>query len=194
MTSTELEREILERLRTAELLPLLEESDSQFLEFPDGFFVELVLNDGSRLVDVERVGRELREELRKQGIDLDILVRALWRVEAIGDPFPARGALGGIKGALAVPVILASGKATTQVEVDVGLFAIEEIRRRIKGKSLGENDAVREVVKEFIEMQLSLGGESYWKPDPRRPEELSEGALLYLFGHTSVAQNLGLQG
>lgn len=194
MTSTELERLIREKLEAAGLLPLLDEYKSQFLEFPDGLFAELVLNDGSRLVDVERLARELRDSLKRQMVDLDVIVRPIWTVKAVGDPSPARGASGGVRAALVVPVVLTSGNSTREVEVDVGLLAVDEIKRRIAGKGLDEKDAVKEVVREFIVMQLSLGGESYWNPDPQHREEVSEGALLYLFRHTPVAQNLGIQG
>ena len=60
MTSTELERVVREKLKAAGLSEAIDEHGSQFLEFPDGLFAELVLNDGSKLVDVERVARELR--------------------------------------------------------------------------------------------------------------------------------------
>lgn len=189
MTSTELERLIREKLEAAGLLQMLDEDKSQFLEFPDGLFAELVLTDGSKLVDVERIGREARESLKKQGIDLDVIVRAVWAVREVGDPQPTRG---GIRAALAVPVTLVSGYSMRQVEVDVGLLAVDEIKRKIKGKSLDERVAVKEVVKEFVEMQLALGGESYWDPIRYPQQDLGEGALLYLFMHTSVAGTLGL--
>ena len=193
MTSTELERLIKKKLEGSELLPVLDEYKSQFLEFPDGLFAELVLNDGSKLLDVERIGREVRESLKKQGVDLDVMVRSNWTVTEVGDPCRAIGASGGLKAAWRIPITLTSGDSVRKVEVDVGLLAVDEIKRRIEGKGLDENAAVKEVVKEFVEMQLSLGGESYWDPIRYPQQELSEGALLYLFGHSSVAQNLGIQ-
>jgi len=194
MTSTELERLIKKKLEGSELLPVLDEYKSQFLEFPDGLFAELVLNDGSKLLDVERIGREVRESLKKQSVDLDFIVRSNWVVSEVGDPCPAIGGSGGLKAAWGrVPITLTSGNSVRTVEVDVGLRAVDEIKHRIEGKGLDEKAAVKEVVKEFVEMQLSLGGESYWDPIRDPQQELNEGALLYLFGHSSVAQNLGIQ-
>lgn len=194
MTSTELEHLIREKLAATGLLKILDEDKSQFLEFPDGLFAELVLTDGSRLADVERIGREVRESLKKQNIDVDVIARALWSVKEVGDPQPARGASGGIRAAWAVPVTLVCGSSMRNVEVDVGLLAVDEIKRKIKGKSLDESVAIKEVVKEFVEMQLALGGESYWDPVRYPQQDLSQGALLYLFMHTSVAEILGLRG
>jgi hypothetical protein len=194
MTSTELERLIKKTLEESGLLPVLDEYKSQFLEFPDGLFAELVLNDGSKLLDVESIGREIRESLKKQGVDLDVMVRSNWTVTEVGDPCPATGASGGLKAAWGrVPITLTSGNSVRKVEVDVGLRAVDEIKQRIEGKGLDEKAAVKEVVKEFVEMQLSLGGESYWDPIRDPQQELSEGALLYLFGHSSAARNLGTQ-
>jgi hypothetical protein len=188
MTSSELEALVRDRLKAEGLLPVFDEHKSQFLEFPDGLFAELVLSDGSKLIDVERIGRELRDSLKKQDVDLDVIVRSVWSVKEVGDPRPARSRM-----AWAVPVTLASGDSTRDVEVDVGLFAVEEIRQKIKGRGLSESAAVKEVVREFVELQLSLGGESYWDPIRYPQQELNEGALTYLFMHTPVAQNLGIQ-
>lgn len=194
MSSSELEGIAKGKLRDEGLLGVLDEHKSQFLEFPDGLFAELVINDGSKLVDVERIGREVRELLKARGVELDVIVRSTWRVKEVGDPQPARGASGGLRAAWAVPVVLASGNATRDVEVDVGLLAVDGIKRKIQGKGLNEGAAVKEVVREFVELQLSLGGESYWDPIRYPQQELNESALLYLFMHTPVAQNLGIQG
>src|ERR1700680_2516880 len=91
MTPTELEKAIREELRKAGLLGIVDEYKSQFLEFPDGLFAELVLKDGSNLVEVERIGRELQESLRKNGVELDVIVRSTWAVANVDDPRPAIG-------------------------------------------------------------------------------------------------------
>ena len=205
MTASELEVVIRGRLREAGLLAVVDEYKSQFLEFPDGLFAELVLSDGSKLVDTERIGREIRDSLKKQSVDLDVVVRSIWTVKEIGDPSdwvekevidpraPSGVSWPFIK-VRAVPVVLTSGSATREVEVDVVLSAVDEIKRRIEGQGLDEKDAVKKVVREFVDMQLSLGGESYWDPIRYPQQELSEGALLYLFGHWPVEQNSGIQG
>lgn len=190
MTATELEGLIRQRLTAAGLWQLVDQHKSQFLEFPDGLFAEIVIDDGSKLTDVERVGREIRESLKKEAnTDLDVIVRSLWTVTKVGDP-----PYGNQIGVWRVPVALASGAATRAVEVDVPYPVVLSIRERVAGKGLDETTAVKEVVREFVEMELALGGESYWDPIQKRTREINGSALSYLFMHTSVAQNLGIQG
>jgi hypothetical protein len=194
MTSSELENLIRARLQSAHLLQVLDEFKSQFLEFPDGFFVELVLTDGAQLVDVERIGREVRELLRKQNIDLDVIVRAIWTVKEVGDPATPADASGNLLlGRWRVPVALESGGLTQQVQVDVLYTVVLDLKNKIAGKGWSEASAVKEVVREFIEMELSLGGESYWDPIRDSRQEINGNALSYIFMHTPVAQTLGIQ-
>jgi len=188
MTSTEMERLIREKLGAAGLLLVLDEYKSQFLEFPDGLFAELVLTDGSKLLEVERIGREVRESLKKQNVDLDVIVRSVWIVKEIANP-----PYGSPLGVWRIPVILASGSETRAVEVDVQYDVVLDIKNRIAEKALDETSAVKEVVREFIEMELSLGGESYWDPIRYPQREINGSALSYLFLHTPVAQNLGIR-
>jgi hypothetical protein len=191
MTSTELERRIRGELVVAGLVQLLDESKSQFLEFPDGLFAEVVFSDGSRLVEAERILRELRESLKNQGIELEAIVRCTWVVQNVGDPRPAISVSGGIRAAWNFPATLISGRATTEVEVDVTLLAIDAIKRKLKESSeqVEEKAAMKEVVKEFIKLQLSFGGESYWDPIRYPKQELNDAALLYLFGHSAVGKS-----
>jgi hypothetical protein len=193
MTSTELERLIREKLEVAGLLQVLDEYKSQFLEFPDGLFAELVLNDGSKLVDVERIAREVRDEVKKQGIDVDVIVRSIWSVKEIGNPGPATAPSGGLMTAWRVPVALESGGARRDVQVDVSYGVVLEIKQRIAGKGVDETSAVKEIVREYIEIELSRGGESYWDPIRYPQQEINGNALAYLFMHTPVAENLGIQ-
>lgn len=194
MTSTELENLIRIKLDSSGLLHVVDEFKSQFLEFPDGFFVELVLTDGAKLVDVERIGREVRELLRKQSVDLDVIVRAIWAVKKVGDPTTPADSSGNPQlGRWRVPVTLASGGRTQQIEVDVLYSVVLDLKNRITGKGWNETSAVKEVVREFVEMELSLGGESYWDPIRDPKQEINGNALSYLFMHTPVAQTLGIQ-
>jgi len=194
MTSSELENLIRAKLQDSRLLQVVDEFKSQFLEFPDEFFVELVITDGAKLVDVERIAREMRESLRKQSIDLDVIVRAIWTVREVGDPCTPADASGNPQlGRWRVPVTLASGGLTQQVEVDVLYTVVLDLKNRIAGKGWSEASAVKEVVREFIEMELSLGGESYWDPIRYSKREINGSALSYLFMHTPVAHTLGIQ-
>jgi hypothetical protein len=188
MTATELEMVIREELAKAGLWELVNQRKSQFLEFPDGLFAEIVLGDGSRLTDVERVGRGVRESLSKRGIEVDVIVRSIWAVQSVGD---ARLASGVFRGAWSFPAILASGGLTTDVEVEVTLLAVDEIKRKLKVSTepVDESAGIKEVVKEFLKLQLSFGGESYWDPIRNPKQELNDSALLYLFGHSPVGQH-----
>ena len=189
MTSTEVERLIREELVAAGLWQTVDQYKSQFLEFPDGFFAEIVLTDGSKLVDVGSVVRQVEENLRKQGTELDVIVRSIWTVKEIGEP-PYGNQLGRFR----VPVTLTSGAETRKIDVDVLYEVVLDIKNRIAGKGLAETSAIKEVVREFVEMELALGGESYWDPIQYPRREINESALSYLFMHTSVAQSLGTQG
>jgi len=193
MTSTEVEKLIRDALTTAGLWGSVDQYKSQFLEFPDGFFAEIVLNEGSKLVDAEGVVRQVEESLRKQGTELDAIVRATWTVKEIGNPAAARGASGGIRAAWAVPATLVSGNLERQVEVDVLYSVVLDLKQKLAGKVLDETSAVKEVVREYLEMELSRGGESYWDPIRYPRQEINGSALLYLFMHTPVAASLGIQ-
>lgn len=185
MTSTEVEKLIQEALTAAGLWQEVDQHKSQFLEFPDGLFTEIVLNDGSKLVDAERVVRDVEASLRKQGTELSVIVRSIWTVQSVEEPRyfgdPAKAAW---------PATLVSGGLTTRVEVNVTLGAIQEIRRHsgASGKPQDETAAVREVVREFLKLQLSLGGVSRWDPLQDREQELNEAALLYLLDHSTVGK------
>lgn len=191
MTGTELERTIREALTKAGLLEMVNQHKSQYLEFPDGLFAELVLDDGSRLTDVERVGREVRDTLSKQGVELDVIVRATWAVESIGDLRPSIDISEDIRIASVFPVTLVSGGATTRVEVAMTPPVVLGIRNRLlnsSAKSLDEIAVMKEVVREFLNLELALGGASYWDPKRYPKRELNEAALDYLFLNSAVGK------
>jgi hypothetical protein len=190
MTASELEKAIREQLEKDGLWQLVDQRKSQFLEFPDGLFAEIVLGDGSELAAAESVVRELRESLEKQGIELDAIVRSTWTVQNVGDPRPAISVTGGIRAAWSFPATLVSGDLTKEIEVDVTMLAVDAIKRKVKEsvENVDEKAAMKEVVKEFLKLELSFGGESYWDPMRYPKQELNDSALLYLFGHSPVGQ------
>ena len=49
MRTAELETTFRDKLEQAGLVAAMNEEKSQFLDLPDGFFAEIVLNDGSKL-------------------------------------------------------------------------------------------------------------------------------------------------
>jgi len=198
MTSTELEKLVREELQSAGLWAVMEQNECQFLEFPDGLFAELVLKDGSRLVEVEGVAQGLRERLRKQSVELDVIVRALWNVEDVQHAGTALSSTGQFRlDTEAFVATLASGTAKTTVEVQVTKAAWEEIMAKLcaslptgGGDSVSERNLVMRVVREFLAFQLSLGGSNYWNPVRSKTLELNELALQYLLWHSPSAQAL----
>ena len=78
MTSFELGNLIKDRLASIGLSQYLDDAREQYLEFPDGFFAEVVLKDGSKLFEAQRLVNSIEEELRKRGVELNAIVRATW--------------------------------------------------------------------------------------------------------------------
>lgn len=199
MTSTELEKLTETEFSGAGLWKVINQNESQFLEFPDGLFAELVVDDASTLVDIDRAAQEIRERLRQRSIELDVIVRAHWKIEEVlhvGTSYTA----GTPRLAESFLATLASGKSKTKVEVDVTHPVWRGITTQVPGSlpecsfgeigkpSAEETNLVRHVVMEFLDFQLSLGGANYWDPVRNRKLELNESALQYLLDHNTVGQ------
>jgi len=185
MTSFELGNLIKRRLGDAGLLGQdLNEGEEQYLEFPEGFFAEIVLNDGSKLPIAERAVKSAEEELRKQGIRLDAIVRARWELasveKAVTYPVPGTGQR--------FAVTLRSGAGECKVTVNVTSGADNNLYAAFRNGDLREygddRDAVlREIVSQLVRFELSHGGESYWDPISHPELTLNEDALEYLTMH-----------
>ncbi|MGB8583740.1 MAG: hypothetical protein WCD47_23195 [Candidatus Sulfotelmatobacter sp.] len=187
MTAAELERTVREELTSAGLWPDVDERKSQFLEFPDGLFAEIVLNDGSKLAEAERVVSLLKVESKLDRQELDAIVRANWTIEGVDGPVPAIVVPGGIRSAWAFTATLKAGGLSKTVVVHVTMSAVDAIKRNIakSGEAVDEAEAIKEVVREFLRLRLSYGGESYWDPLDDQSLELNEDALLYWFSTES---------
>jgi len=66
MTSFDVGNVIKDRLQAAGLSQYLDDAKEQYLEFPDGFFAEVVLKDGSKLSEVQRLVKSIEEELKSR--------------------------------------------------------------------------------------------------------------------------------
>lgn len=84
MTSVEVENMVKNRLTSAGLGAYLDETRDQFLQFPDVFFAEIVLKDGSKLSETGKILRGVKDELQIQSVSLDPIVRSLWGVVDVG--------------------------------------------------------------------------------------------------------------
>jgi hypothetical protein len=181
MTSLELGNLIRNRLTAAGLGQYLDETREQYLEFPDGFFAEVVLTDGSKLSEAQRIVKSVEEELRKQGVELDPIVRATWEVVAVRKaglaPGPANGQrfLGTVR----------SGSRNSEVRVDMPGVALASVLAAFNGGGLRDfgvdrDTVLKEIVSAFLRVELSLGGESYWDPLLYPERILDENAFQYV--------------
>lgn len=197
MTSFELGNLIKDRLGAAGLSPYMDEAREQYLEFPEGFFAEVVLNDGSKLFEAQRIVKSVEEELRKQGVELSAIVRAAWevvRVEKAGTAPDLLNALrqqggavaaAGSAGAQHLIATLRSGERERSVTVDVTAGALGMVIAAFNQGALREYGADRDqalvsIVAEFLRLELSYGGASYWDPILHPELTLNENALEYL--------------
>jgi hypothetical protein len=185
MTSSELEKLIKDRLSDAGLAAFLDDRTEQYLEFPDGFFAEVVLKDGSKLAEAQRVVKSVTEELGNRGIDLHVIVRAIWEVVAV----ESAGIVSG--GFLRFRVTLRSGSRECTIDVNVTGLALAEVLSAFRGGNLREygsdqNTVLTGIVTKFVRLELSYGGEGSWDPLLRPELELNEWALQYLTSPSPV--------
>jgi len=201
MRTAELETTFRDKLEQAGLVAAMNEEKSQFLDLPDGFFAEIVLNDGSKLAGAERVVRTVREQLEEKGVRVDSIVRAVWRVKEISFVGAAQGVSGGLKAALEFGAVLESGSRQCRVSIELTLAALNKLREKLalpekvgfpgwaKDGDVDEH-VLRKVVAEFLDFQLSSGGESYWDPIRFPKLELNEWTVSYMIPDTRAFQQL----
>jgi hypothetical protein len=185
MERVELERIIKDKLASAGLLDYVDRDKSQLLEFPEEFFLETVLKDGSKLDDANKMVEQVRSDLQSRGVRLDSIVRALWNVKEPVEKFPAAvypDSEG--KHILAIPfaATLESGSRTQRVWVDVTPGAYEELKRTGRHN----DEFLCSTVADFLRLQLSYGGASYWDPIRYPRRRLDEADVLYLVSHSPV--------
>ena len=201
MRTAELETVFRDKLEGAGLVAALNEDQSQFLDLSDGFFAEIVVNDGSKLALAERIVRNVKEELEERGVGVDSIVRAVWTVKEISFIGAARALSGGIKAALEFEAILESGSRQCRVSIELTLAALNKLREKLAlSEKVGfpgwakdgdvDEDSLRKMVAEFLDFQLSTGGASYWDPIRFPKLELDESAVSYLIPDTKAFQQL----
>jgi len=201
MRTAELETILRDRLIAAGVATVLNEDKSQFLDLSDGFFAEIVLNDGSKLTATEQIVRNLRGELQEKGVQLESIVRAIWRVKNIRFIGPARGVSGALKAALEFEATLESGTRECSVSIEVSLAALNKLREKFAlSERVGspawtdEGDVheqtLKKLVEEFLDFQLSSGGTSYWDPIRFPKLELKEAAVSYLMPDSKAFKQL----
>ena len=176
---------IKQRLESAGILQHVDRDRSQLLDFPEQYFVEIVLNEGSHLESASRIIGELRAELEKEGVQLDTIIRALWKVKDDVQKFPP-AVYPETEGTyiLAVPFIatLQSGSRVQRVWVDMTPGAYE----KLKHAGREDDESLCGTVADFLRLQLSIGGASYWDPIRNPRQKLDDAAVLYLLSHSPV--------
>lgn len=182
MTSFELGNLIKDRLGAVGLSQYLDDAREQYLEFPDGFFAEVVLKDGSKLSEAQRLVNSIEEELRKRGVELSAIVRALWEVVGVEKAGMAP------QGSQRFVATLRSADRECKVTVDMTGNALAMVRGAFGQGGLREfgadrDTALRQIVQEFVRLELSHGGQSYWDPTLHPELVLNEDALSYLTMH-----------
>jgi len=195
MTERELGRILSEAFRSAGLSRYVVRDQSQLFEIPEGFFVETVLSDGSKLEEAENLIASIRCEVEAQGSHLIPILRAIWTVKKVEPILRAiwtvkkvekvgvsRGKSGGIKSAIDFRAVLESGSREADVIVEVTSPALQDLRKKV-----GSDDQILETVKDFLRLQLSFGGAGYWDPIRYPRQVLNEAAVLYLFAHRPVS-------
>jgi len=153
-----LENLFRQQLQDTGLLPYLFAERSQFLDFPDSYFVELVVKDGTKLPQFRGLVERIRAEAPQR---LDAIIRAVWEVERVGDLVQAYSTqTGAPRAAVQYPVDLKSGNASARVWVEVTYLASEIFEQHGANK-----DEVKGIVGEYVSTQLKKGGASYWDPE-----------------------------
>ena len=202
MTESELEQLVLEQLRQAGIVNVVDRDLSQFLWLGNNFFAEIVLTDGSKQADAERILKNLVTDLQDKGTILDIVVRSKWQVIEVHYIDIARTAEGGFRTALDFRAKLQSGTKEIEIRVDVTIAALSVLRQKL-GKSdftmhigwspekgdVGEANIVA-AVKAYLEKLLSQGGTSYWDPLLDKHLDLNESAMSYVLGHSTAFREL----
>lgn len=185
MTELELKKLIVETLKAADLLQYLSEEKQQCFDLPEGFFAEIVVKDGSKLPAVQDTMESIRAELEQQGVHLNLVVRALWEVKGVqyvGVPMDMQS--GGPKLALRFQAKLQSGEREKEVKVDVSPSAKAEVKSRLR---VDDEETLKKVVQDFLKLQLSTGGTSYWNPLIDDCLEMGEMAAAYVIEHSPMS-------
>jgi hypothetical protein len=190
MEHDELNRLITTKLNETGLGGHLVKEKGQLLEFPGEYFAEIVLNDAGKIEEASQALAEVAAQLNHENQKLDYIVRSLWEVEEVklapdftpeAIPNLMRQGIFSLRFA----ATLRSGeRVKKEVDVELTPGAYEELRRL--GQPTDEN-SLRDLVRDFLSVQLSFGGVSYWDPIRYPRQQLNDGAVLHLHYHPMPA-------
>ncbi|MGA2904883.1 MAG: hypothetical protein ABSD98_13690 [Candidatus Korobacteraceae bacterium] len=170
----DLESRVRRKLQADGLLPYLVNERSQFLDFPSGYFLELVVKDGAKLPEFRRAVDEIRAQVPEK---LDVIVRAVWEVSNVGGPIQAYSMqTGSPRAATQYPVDLKSGGAVKRIWVEVTYLADKMLEEHGAEKT----EDVKGIVEEFVVSQLKKGGASYWDPEQFPVLEINSNTASFI--------------
>lgn len=186
----------LQRAGAADAVP---QGTRRVIDQPDGFFAELAVTDAAKRPIVEEAVKRAQSELQKNNIDLQVLVRVLWRVEEVR--YVGRTSGNSTEGALTVTASLMSGNDRIDVFVHFTLDALDVVREKLGNQFLGDigwhpnrGDIgvgyLKCVVRAFLEEELRYGGDAYWNPVTNRERGLDGGTLSSLLGQGTAFRDL----
>jgi len=147
------------------------------------FFVGIVLKDASKLAEAKRIIDETKVEQSAKGVKIDAIVRALWDVKEVRHVGTPRAESGGLRAAERFEAEIESGNAKQLVEVDLSWGAVEELQRQIGAT---DPQSMERLVTNFLRLQLSQGGLSYWDPTRYRHQDIGPAAVMYLLHHSPL--------
>ena len=181
MTVVEVHDLLFEKLQANGVAEFVHRELSQVLDFPEEFFVEVVLRDASKMPQAERAILEVTEVLKEKGVELNAIVRAIWEVKAVELEGAAYGSTGVPRNAFCFRVLLRSGAREESVHVNVTRAAIEELRRKAGVDPDREMlKQLEQLVREFVKMRVTVGGMSYWDPLRVPERDLTAAGMTYL--------------
>jgi hypothetical protein len=196
LTPEDVKKVIDERLASAGLESVLNKGLERVLAFPEGCFVEIVLQNADRLSEVENVVESIREEFQRHGVRIQAIVRSIWRISSVKYQEVSRSPEGTPRAALQFAAKLISGSRECQVYVHVSMSALGVLRRKLSKDdaklTLGwtpakgdlDEDTISVAVRCFLEECLSSGGEGFWDPIRYPNQELGETAMSMLLGES----------
>ncbi len=190
------------RITEAGLASLVDLQGQRVIDLPSGFFMELPIRDASRSADVEDVIRNMQDELRKENVQLQVLIRPIWTVEQISGSDLAISDLGTPRASFTFEVNLSSGRERATVSIDVASTALDVVREKLGIAelvgSLGWTPAkgdvsercLKVVVVSYVQDELKGKGAAFWDPRSEMVREFDRAAALALLGESTSFRDL----
>jgi hypothetical protein len=181
---------IMTKLSETGLEDYLVKGKYQLLEFPEEYFAEIVLSDAGKINKANQALADVAGQLNCENQELDYIVRAVWEVKEVKlapDSTPAAIPELMKEGVFSLRFVgtLKSGGESKEVGVELTPSAYEELRRL--GQPTDE-DSLKDLIRNFLKLQLAFGGESYWDPIRYPRQQLDDGAVLHLHYHPVAAR------